>query len=552
MILTDKNILKKYDEENRLWQGVPSIEVTVGGRMFCSFYSGGTTEEIGNYILVYTSDDKKKFSLYLVVAPKEGERCYDSQLWIDPFNRLWLTWSEAPSDNLYAAVCNEPDAENIVFGEERIIGKGVMMNKPTILSSGEWLFPIAVWRKGIHAGGFINKIDMPAGSYVYRSIDGGKTFTPYGYADVPNRSYDEHIVIELTDGTLQMLVRTNYGIGVSYSYDGGKNWTKGIDSTLGGPSSRFCIRRLKSGRLMLINHYKFDGRNNLTAMLSEDDGKTFPYKLLIDGRNNVSYPDLKEADDGYIYIIYDRERGCFEKKMEDTLSRAREILYAKINEQDIIDGKISEGSSLQNVISKLGEYNGDFENPYQELQKISDNQLAEKLISDGEFAIDKIFDMFPMNCIYLKDINNAQLDDLIELYNNSNYTDIKVLEKILKIVRNIPKKSNDFPIVEQVIMYIKQHFTEDFSVADLAMRYKCSIYHLCHTFKKHTGITIVVYKNQLRLSHAKFLLFHTNESIMDIALQSGYDNESYFCKIFMREEHVSPMEYRTIITRGIK
>ncbi len=44
-------------------------------------------------------------------------------------------------------------------------------------------------------------------------------------------------------------------------------------------------------------------------MLSEDDGATWKYSLMIDERDDVSYPDAKEADDGYIYITYDRERG---------------------------------------------------------------------------------------------------------------------------------------------------------------------------------------------------------------------------------------------------
>ena len=52
----------------------------------------------------------------------------------------------------------------------------------------------------------------------------------------------------------------------------------------------------------MINHYQFVGRDHLTAMLSEDEGKTWKYKLLLDERADVSYPDAKEADDGYIYI----------------------------------------------------------------------------------------------------------------------------------------------------------------------------------------------------------------------------------------------------------
>ncbi len=548
MLITDKKLLEKYSEENRLWQGIPSLEVTSKGRMFCTFYSGGTKEEVGNYVLVYTSNDKKSFSLSLVVEPDEGERCFDSQLWIDPLNRLWLTWSMAPSDNLYAAVCNEPDAEVLVFGEERVIGKGVMMNKPTVLSSGEWLFPIAVWQKGVHTGGFINKIDMPAGSYVYRSIDCGQSFEPYSFADVPNRSFDEHMVIELKDGTLQMLVRTNYGIGTSYSYDSGKSWTKGVDSTLGGPTSRFCIRRLKSGRLMLINHYEFDGRNNLTAMLSEDDGKTFPYKLLLDGRSNVSYPDLKEAEDGYIYIIYDRERGGFEKSMDAALACAREILYAKISELDVIKGELSPQSSLKNIICKLGEYKGSMENPYKELNRFTDKQLVEDLIGEGERAIDKLFDLYPVNCISLKNANYRKIDGLIEAFNNSGFSDKAVFEQIVKIVRCAAKEIDVPPIIESVIEYIQKHFTASFSVEELAKIYNCSVYYLCHEFKKTTGITIIEYKNRLRLKESKFMLFNTQKSITDIALECGYGSESYFCELFKREEKVSPKEYRDIIS----
>ena len=84
---------------------------------------------------------------------------------------------------------------------------------------------------------------------------------------MPNRSFDEHMILEMQDKSLSMFVRIDYGIGVSYSYDGGRSRSKGHYSALGGPSSRFFIRRLKSGRVLLINHYNFTCRNNLTALL---------------------------------------------------------------------------------------------------------------------------------------------------------------------------------------------------------------------------------------------------------------------------------------------
>jgi hypothetical protein len=94
-------------------------------------------------------------------------------------------------------------------------------------------------------------------------------------------------------------------------------------------------------------------------MLSEDDGESFPYKLLLDERSNVSYPDAKEADDGFIYITYDRERGGFKNNLDEVYACAREILFAKITEEDIIRGELGEGSRLRQVVSRLGKYEGE-------------------------------------------------------------------------------------------------------------------------------------------------------------------------------------------------
>ena len=92
-------------------------------------------------------------------------------------------------------------------------------------------------------------------------------------------------------------------------------------------------------------------------MLSEDDGKTWKYKLLLDGRKDVSYPDAKETDDGYIYITYDRERGAFLNSYEEVYKNAREVIISKITEEDIIAGElVSEKSYLGKVASKLDKY----------------------------------------------------------------------------------------------------------------------------------------------------------------------------------------------------
>lgn len=102
------------------------------------------------------------------------------------------------------------------------------------------------------------------------------------------------------------------------------------------------MRRLRSGRLLLVNHKNFKGRNNLTAMLSEDDGHTWSDGILLDERNDVSYPDVTETADGYLHIVYDYNRYS-----------DKEILVATLNEDDILAGKpVSEKAELKRVVIK--------------------------------------------------------------------------------------------------------------------------------------------------------------------------------------------------------
>ena len=146
------------------------------------------------------------------------------------------------------------------------------------------------------------------------------------------------MIVERKDGSLRMYVRTDYGIGAADSFDGGKTFVNGRDSGLGGPDSRFFIGRLKSGRLLLVNHADYTRRDHLTALLSEDDGETWPYRLLLDERPKVSYPDAMEGPDGQIYVVYDRDRGYYKNSVEEMRASEREILMAKFREEDVIAG----------------------------------------------------------------------------------------------------------------------------------------------------------------------------------------------------------------------
>ena len=357
---------ERFQDTYRRWQGIPSIEVTDGGKIFVNFYSGQDAEVGGNImVLCVSTDGGKSFRSCEAVVEHPDPQCriYDPCLWIDPHGVLWMSWPQARGFNdgrsgVWVSQCSDPDADNLVWSPPRRIANGIMMNKPIVTSKGDWLFPTAIWcdtsgsvpteRHGLENEQFSN---------VYASLDEGRTIALRGHADIPHRSFDENMIVEKRDGSLWMLTRTFDGIGESFSTDGGYTWTPGRKSHIDGPCSRFHIRRLRSGRLLMINHYQFDqridledimsqgnvkswkGRSHLTALLSEDDGQTWPYYLLLDERNEVSYPDAKEAADGMIYVCYDWERVT-----------QREILMARFTEDDILQWHLSDKRSKLRVL----------------------------------------------------------------------------------------------------------------------------------------------------------------------------------------------------------
>jgi hypothetical protein len=190
------------------------------------------------------------------------------------------------------------------------------------------------------------ELDSMRGANVFVSTDKGDTWERRGMATFPNPDWHEHMIVERRDHSLWMLARTSKGMMESTSNDQGKTWSTPIDSAIKQPNARFHIRRLSSGRLLLIKHGDqidaHSGRVQLSAWLSDDDGNTWSGGLVLDERKGISYPDGFQAPDGTIYISYDRNRAT-----------DGEILLARFTEADILARElVGPKSKLKMLISR--------------------------------------------------------------------------------------------------------------------------------------------------------------------------------------------------------
>ncbi|TVQ28691.1 MAG: exo-alpha-sialidase [Spirochaetaceae bacterium] len=341
-----------YAAATRAFQGIPSLACGRDGRLWAVWYGGVTPgEDENNYVILAVSADNGETwsDEKLVIDPDGPVRAFDPEIWLAPDGMLWLFWAQGldkPSkfgpSGVWAMAAVEADGPTAAWSSPRRLCDGVMMCKPVVLSGGEWALPVSFWARRDAAS---------AGIVVSR--DRGATWTERGAVDVPPeiRDFDEHMLVERRDGSLWMWVRTKYGIGESASTDSGRSWGALTRSEVPHVNSRFFIRRLRSGRLLLVRHDPENGdfadgasrgtRSHLKAFVSNDDGETWGGGLLLDDRRGVSYPDGDESEDGTIWIVYDYDR-----------TGAREILLATFREEDALSGDSGSGSvRLRRLIS---------------------------------------------------------------------------------------------------------------------------------------------------------------------------------------------------------
>jgi len=102
-----------------------------------------------------------------------------------------------------------------------------------------------------------------------------------------------------------------------------------------------------------------------------------------------------------------------------------------------------------------------------------------------------------------------------------------------------------------VLSYIENNY-KDGELTELAARLHYDIYWLSKEIKRQTGKTYTELIQNKRLNQAAWLLTSTGMSVLDVALEVGYDNISYFHRIFQKKYGMTPRKYRIGTSRDLK
>jgi len=97
---------------------------------------------------------------------------------------------------------------------------------------------------------------------------------------------------------------------------------------------------------------------------------------------------------------------------------------------------------------------------------------------------------------------------------------------------------------ERIEGYIQKHYAQELSMQGVAQVMNYSETHFCRLFKQCFKVNFSAYLNEYRIEQAKKMLLATNATVKEIATACGYQDNSYFIRVFKRFTGMTPLDYR--------
>lgn len=118
----------------------------------------------------------------------------------------------------------------------------------------------------------------------------------------------------------------------------------------------------------------------------------------------------------------------------------------------------------------------------------------------------------------------------------------KITNKFIDLFSYIDVKHAN--IIQKSTLYIHQHYAKKITLEGISQMVYLSPAYFSRIFKKEMGITFNAFLNNVRIEKSKDLLKNSNLKMLDIALMVGFDSQSYFTKVFKKNNGNSPLQYR--------
>ena len=160
--------------------------------------------------------------------------------------------------------------------------------------------------------------------------------------------------------------------------------------------------------------------------------------------------------------------------------------------------------------------------------------------------------------VYMPDCISSDIKKLFTVFNQKRLSPyyhskmklVNLLNYILfELMDSVALESNNEHVVK-IIKYVDDHITEQMSLQSISKEIGLSKEYTASIFKNETGCTVTHYINDKKMSFAKEIINHEEMSLGELATYLGYDNYSYFSRLFKHHFGLSPQEYKAMRKRG--
>lgn len=169
-------------------------------------------------------------------------------------------------------------------------------------------------------------------------------------------------------------------------------------------------------------------------------------------------------------------------------------------------------------------------------------RIIELIVMLSRATIDAGADMYQifwLNAKYLEEIE--KLDDIE-----------KISRLLTRIIHRFISCAFDFnnikhvDVIYKTTSYIKEHVCEKISLEQVADHVHLSKSYLSRIFKEEMNCNFTTYINKIRIDKSKAYLLNEKLSLTDVAMLTGFDDQSYFTKVFKKSIGISPGRFREL------
>lgn len=261
-----------------------------------------------------------------------------------------------------------------------------------------------------------------------------------------------------------------------------------------------------------ISHLLFYMFSNLIAESKQELLKN-NQKLLQQSRINESIQRYKAETLQLSSYPYEKEKALIQKVKSGNIPKANAIL------NDLLGYVLfSKGNSLDVVKTRSVELCA----------------LLSRAAIEGGASPDAMLNLNSHFIQSLQQINTLDslchmLQEIVETYSECMFPNIS---------------SQNKESIKKAITYISEHFNTPLTLEEVAEHVHLHPAYFSTLFKNTTGTSFKNYLNRIRIEESKLLLSNTDYSIIDIAIAVGFEDQSYFSKVFKKYTGITPKQFR--------